>query len=194
MRISNVSLGDFCAITGDVSRRSYEGNVIVAPDAHWARRYSVVARLRVSDSRGTGARTAPSGRHGPYACWHAHRDVLRALFEAHPDATVRTALAVYRGMEGFERDYPATEYRNVGSPAQPARMPDLCVEVGCGAPGVVRTGETTDEYAVPVRNERAVLARIEEELRRADQEGPEPLVFEGPPSLADIPDLAYSGR
>jgi hypothetical protein len=48
------------------------------------------------------------------------------LFDQRPAATVRTALAVYRGREGFERDYPSTAYTNVGSEMQPAYMPSLC--------------------------------------------------------------------
>ncbi|AXK35781.1 hypothetical protein DVA86_27270 [Streptomyces armeniacus] len=194
MRISGVSLGDFFAITDDVSWRRYEGNVIVSPDAHWTRGNSVVARLRVSDSRGVGARTAPSGRRGPYACWHAHRDVLAGLFVAHPDARIRTALAVYRGRDGFERDYPATRYRDVGSPMTPARMTDLCVGMDCGGPACAPIAQAAEAQPTPAREENAVLARIEEELRRAEEVAPEPLVFEGPPSLAGVPDLAYSGR
>lgn len=41
-------------------------------------------------------------------CWHGHRDFLRALFDVNPDARVRTALADYRGREGFEREYLST--------------------------------------------------------------------------------------
>ena len=48
------------------------------------------------------------------------------MFDQCPAARVRTALAVYRGREGFERHYPATAYVNVGSQMQPAHMPELC--------------------------------------------------------------------
>jgi hypothetical protein len=72
-----------------------------------------------------GEALAP-GRRIPAACWHAYRDVLAALFDQCPAARVRTALAVYRGREGFERHYPATAYVNVGSQMQPAHMPELC--------------------------------------------------------------------
>jgi hypothetical protein len=34
-------------------------------------------------------------------------------------------VAVYRGRAGFEQDYPATAYVNVGSQMQPAHMPEL---------------------------------------------------------------------
>jgi hypothetical protein len=52
--------------------------------------------------------------------------MLAELFERFPRATVRTALAVYRGKEGFELHFPATAYVNVGSQMQPAYMPSLC--------------------------------------------------------------------
>lgn len=192
MRISRVSLGDFYAIAHDVSWRVYEGNLMVSPDAHGTGRNSVVARLRVSDCRGAGARTSPSGRHGPYACWHAHRDVLAAMFAAHPDATVRTVLAVYRGRDGFERDYPATRHGQVGSPTVPTCMTDLCVGTDCGTSVVSAT--TQAGQPLSERDHNTILARISAQLRQAAEEAPDPLVFEGPPSLADAPDLAYSGR
>lgn len=59
-------------------------------------------------------------------CWHGYRDVLIAVFDAHPDAKVRTALAKYLGKESFYREFPATGDKNIGSQMYPARMPDLC--------------------------------------------------------------------
>lgn len=41
-------------------------------------------------------------------CWHGHRDFLRALFHLAPNATVKTAVAVYRGADNFEATYRAT--------------------------------------------------------------------------------------
>ncbi|MDT0318514.1 MULTISPECIES: hypothetical protein [unclassified Streptomyces] len=196
MNIRGVSLDDFYAVTNDVSRRAYEGNVIVAPEARWSRRSSFNARLRVVNSRGPGARTAASGRHGPYACWHAYRDVLWQMFVANPDATARTALATYRGQSGFERDYPATRYRVVGSVAYPVSMAALCVAEGCGAEGppFLRVPDECDPRPLAAEGSDDVLARIERELRQAEIAPPEPMVFEGPVSLLDAPDLAYSGR
>ncbi|MEV1083466.1 hypothetical protein AB0I98_35500 [Streptomyces sp. NPDC050211] len=198
MNITGVPLADFYAITDDVSRRAYDGNVAVAPDAHNARGNSITARLRVRDGRGAGARTAASGRHGPYACWHAYRDVLWTVFSAYPDARARTALETYQGISGFERDFPATRYRNIGSVMYPAYMPDLCVVDDCGeaGPPFLRTVDdlAAVEESACVSDDDRVLARIQRELQRADRYGPEPIVFEGPPSLAGVPDLAYSGR
>ncbi|MGE6730300.1 hypothetical protein [Streptomyces sp. NPDC059900] len=96
--------------------------MIVAPGAHVARNRATVARLRVADSRGFGARTAASGRYGPYACWHAYRGVLFLLFCAYPTATVRTCCATYRGLRGFEENFQITEYQNLGSVLQPRYM------------------------------------------------------------------------
>jgi hypothetical protein len=99
--------------------------VKVHADAH-TRGKLTIARLDVRDSHGPGARTSASGRHGPYACWHAYRDVLGACFWVNPEAVIRTARAVYRGRDGFTRDYPATGRVNVGSQVQPVTMPELC--------------------------------------------------------------------
>jgi len=86
----------------------------------------VRGRIVPLTSRSEGARRSYSGRRLKAACWHAYRDVLAALFEQRPRATVRTALATYHGREGFERHYPATAYVNVGSAMRLVHMPALC--------------------------------------------------------------------
>jgi hypothetical protein len=55
-----------------------------------------------------------------------YRDGLAELFARYPFARVRTAMAYYKGEEGFLSTYPATAYVNVGSMMNPAYMPDLC--------------------------------------------------------------------
>lgn len=106
----------------------YGGNLRVHSDAKplGVDGYGFRGRVDVSDSRGPGARVSWSGRHGPWACWHAYRDALRAVFEVYPHATVKTSLATYKGSDGFESTYPATANKNIGSMAAPAYMPDLC--------------------------------------------------------------------
>ena len=188
MHIRGVSLNHFDTVVHDISHQHYAGNVTVSPDARPAGRNAINARLRVTDSRGPGARTAASGRHGPYACWHAYRDVLRWLFCTAPDATVRTTLATYRGEQGFQRDYPDTAYHNVGSALYPAHMPDLCVRARCG------DGTSPWQPQEPAAADDDILDRISRELREVDLMRPEPLIFEGPDSLMGVPDLAYSGR
>ena len=65
MQIAGVGQGIFNEITATVSERRYGGNVIVSTDTRAVGRNRITARLRVLDSRGRGARTAASGRHGP---------------------------------------------------------------------------------------------------------------------------------
>ena len=125
MNIKGLTLSQFEAVTSGISSATYSGNVKVHADAH-TRGALTIARLDVRDSHGSGARTSASGRHGPYACWHAYRDVLGACFWVNPEAVIRTARAVYRGRDGFTRDYPATGRVNVGSQVQPVTMPELC--------------------------------------------------------------------
>jgi hypothetical protein len=119
MRSREVNSYAFEAIVVKVSHELYEGNIIVHPNA-------ASLRLSVASSRGPGARRSHSGRRMAAACWHAHRDVLRELFSQYPHATVRTALATYRGREGFEDWFEMTGATNVGSIAEPQRMDEAC--------------------------------------------------------------------
>lgn len=188
MHIRGVSLDWFDSVVDEVSATYYAGNVTMAPGARPSGRNSITTRLRVTDSWGAGARTSASGRHGPYACWHAYRDVLAELFRTCPDATVRTAMETYWGREGFLRTYPATAHRNIGSERHPTPMTSLCVRSGCG------NQRPPSQPQVPEDGGDDILTRITRELRRVDQAPPAPLVFEGPDSLLGVPDLAYSGR
>jgi hypothetical protein len=124
VEIHRATLADFEAAVAKVSP-DYSDNLTVHRDSHQSGRL-LRARVGVVSSREPGARRSWTGRRIPAACWHAYRDVLAALFEQRPDATVRTAMAVYRGREGFEAHYPQTAYSNIGSAMQPAYMPDLC--------------------------------------------------------------------
>jgi hypothetical protein len=125
MRMSGVTETQFRSIVTRVSE-SYAGNLIVHQDAHPNGQSGCTARVTVTDSYGAGTRVTWMGRHGPYACWHAYRDVLALLFTEHPTAIVRTGLEVYRGAAGFLADYPATGDKNIGSQMQPATMPEMC--------------------------------------------------------------------
>ena len=134
MRITGLSLNNFQFCVEEVSTESYAGNIIMHADGHnrTANRDGTLqctARLTVLDSRGPGSRTAANGRHGPYACWHAYRDVLMRVFTRYPDAVIRTGIGggtVYRGMAGFRELYPATAHLNIGSAVNPVTMPELC--------------------------------------------------------------------
>jgi hypothetical protein len=59
-------------------------------------------------------------------CWHAYRDVLVELFNAHPDVKVRTGMAKYIGKEGFYENFPGTAHHNIGSQMYPVTMPQCC--------------------------------------------------------------------
>lgn len=107
----------------------YDGNLTVEVEHKSTTRKGVSTyRVKVgaSDSRGAGARRSWSGRRGPWACWHAFRDFFYGIYAEDADAIIVTGLARYNGLEGFEREYPGTAYKNVGSMVQPAYMDELC--------------------------------------------------------------------
>lgn len=134
MKITGVTLVDFRWCVNDVSHRVYDGNVMMHEDsddlpALKSGKPVCRARLTIGDSRGPGSRVSWSGRHGPWACWHAYRDVLMRVFERYPDAVVTSGFhwtVTYRGMEGFQELYPETGRRNIGSQLEPVTMPELC--------------------------------------------------------------------
>ena len=126
MNIAGLSLAEFTEVVNRVSAETYDGNVIVESNAHDAGNNRCVARIRVSDSSGTGSRRAVKGRRMPAACWHAYRDVIHAVVESYPGAEIDTGMATYEGMSGFLRNYPGTADQNIGSAQRPAFMPDLC--------------------------------------------------------------------
>lgn len=59
-------------------------------------------------------------------CWHGFRDYFRACFAQAPDAEFKTALDHWRGSEDFERRFPASGDRNIGSQVQPLLIVDAC--------------------------------------------------------------------
>lgn len=133
-----------------VSTQQYGGNIIVHNDAGPIRQESselrpvlmpwgstVIREVNVTGYgfRGRviggvtgdpGTRRSWSGRRGPWACWHAYRDVMRAILTKYPHAVITSAHARYEGLTGFEETYPHTADINVGSQFSPAYMPDLC--------------------------------------------------------------------
>lgn len=111
----------------NVSRNSYGGNLTV--DVETARRTSRSDSYRVkigAGAGGPGSRRSPSGRRGPWACWHAFRDVLTAVFDEYPDAVAHTAFVTYRGRDGFERDFPATAWKEVRGGGYTEYFSELC--------------------------------------------------------------------
>lgn len=105
----------------------YDGNIVVENcEAKNAKGTRISVKLGTADSKRHGSRTAASGRHGKYLCWHGFRDVLRGCFDINPEARATTMKAVYNGKQGFEDTYPSTAQQNVGSLFQPAYAPELC--------------------------------------------------------------------
>lgn len=102
----------------DLINRDYRGNIRFDACYRLSAR-SINVKLGVHDSGKYGARCSASGRKLPCASWEAYRDWLRAFLRVFPDATVRTALVTYRGLDAFERDHEATSKRNVGSMIAP---------------------------------------------------------------------------
>lgn len=124
IRLPEPDTGRLPRLFQEVNEALFQSNVTLELEAKSSRSYRV--KIGVRDSYGYGARTSASGRHGPYACWHVFRDVLGAWFTAYPDMIVRTALATYRGQEGFADNFPQTYWHNVGSMMYPAQMGQLC--------------------------------------------------------------------
>ena len=133
MKITGLTLDQFTACTNHASELLYDGNVIVHQNAHelpslkrsWTPQCQ--ARLTVVSSDAGGARTAVNGRRGPYACWHAYRDVLREVFNQYPNAVVtggRDWRFHYQGRDGFLENYPATG--NIGVGHGEVTLPELC--------------------------------------------------------------------
>lgn len=179
MKITGLTLRQFQACTSFISHERYHGNVIMHPDAHdrpaqrsretGRLRNLCVARLTVRDSHGVGSRLTASGRHGPYACWHAYRDVLREVFRQFPDAIVISGnhwQVTYRGQAGFEELYPATGRRNIGSPAAPVTMPELCPcdLIGRGEPVTTADLEIPEPLAASLDLTERLTARDITEL------------------------------
>lgn len=59
-------------------------------------------------------------------CWHGFRDFFRAVFAIEPSARFVTKLATYDTVVGFERDFPDTSEKNIGSQFAPMAIADAC--------------------------------------------------------------------
>ena len=124
MDITGVSYDEVVRAVAKASAK-YDGNITVHQDAKPIRN-GFRGRLIGITTGGPGTRTSVSGRRGKYVCWHAYRDAMYEIFDINPDARIRTALATYKGLKGFEDEYPATGNRNMGNMMQHITMPDLC--------------------------------------------------------------------
>jgi len=125
MKIWNVPPLALHEIVRHVSDQNYRGNIIFKrhpePDGK-----ACIFTLTVRDSTGPGSRVSASGRRVAAACWHAHRDIMAAIFNRYPDARLKTALADYRGQSAFNMRFPATGYTNIGSAFNPVHLHRAC--------------------------------------------------------------------
>lgn len=144
MKVYGASVRDIETVVADVSRRAYDGNLIIRTSADHSNRRGPRAAftLRVLDS--TAGRpgaignarypgNGPNGyrRNGLSACWHAHWDVIEELFRRFPKAWVRSGLrldnksVVYRAAT-FRDMALRTAHVNLGTAYEPVTMPQCC--------------------------------------------------------------------
>lgn len=107
-------LSEVAAIVAKVSEESYEGNIKIESSRQISKT-SVRVTLTVINPRGKGARRSASDLPLTAACWHVFRDVIKAVYEAHPDARVNTGTARYVSAEHFRVSGDATGTLPVGS-------------------------------------------------------------------------------
>ena len=125
MKIQGLTTCDLYNIVTRVSSESYDLGVIFAREPEWRGRW-LHFTLRTVNGSSQGARRTNSGRKLAKACWHAHRDVMRAIFDAFPDAELVTMLAVYNGADNFNALFQETGKYNLGSTANPCRADSAC--------------------------------------------------------------------
>lgn len=127
MKLWNVTTEELTTLVTHVSDTLYNGNIVFKRHPERDGR-AVSFTLTVRTSKGPAGRRSNEGRKICACCWHGHRDVMVAIFGAHPDARLKTALADYRGQEDFENKFEDTGYVNVGTQCNPLRADHSC---GC---------------------------------------------------------------
>ena len=129
MKIKGITDADLRAAVQRASDEFYRGNITFKREPE-RRGNFLNFTLTVKWSGGSGAARSASmfnrGRKVSAACWHAHRDVMRAIFKTAPDALLITALARYEGAVGFEHEFPYTGTANVGPRIDPIARQDCC--------------------------------------------------------------------
>ena len=125
MKIKGITTQQLRAIVNQVSDDDYDGNIVFKREPESSGNF-VFFTLTVLKSANVGGRRSNTGRKIAAACWHAHRDVMHAIFDLNPDAVLVSALARYEGQEDFLDKFPDTGYTNIGSQYQPLDMEDAC--------------------------------------------------------------------
>ena len=125
MKLWNVSTDNLVRIVETVSDGHYDGNLIFKRAPERVGR-AVSFTLTVAKSTDKGGRRSNTGRRIAAACWHAHRDVMSAIFAIFPDARLKTAKADYRDKDDFEVKFESTGHDNIGSQFEPLTYCHAC--------------------------------------------------------------------
>ncbi len=124
MKAYGITNDQLRATVAEVSRKRYADNLTLNySEPH---NTHVSFTLRVDSSKGPGHRIGHTGKRMIAACWHAHRDVMKALFARYPEMRLVSALANYRSESDFIRSFEATGDKNIGSMARPMFMSEAC--------------------------------------------------------------------
>lgn len=131
MHIFGVGVENARKVLIDVGDTRYARNLYVKAESNQDTRNGprCTITLGVHSSRAKGARRAGSGRRACAACWHAHYDVMRAMFDINPDARITTGYIgkiVYNGLSDFLLSAPNTAYIDIGSFIHSAPIAYLC--------------------------------------------------------------------
>ena len=123
---TDLSYDELDAIMTRVSDEHYGGNLTFdLEDLHGVRRNRFRFKMGATSGK-PGSRTSWTGRRGPWACWHAFRDVLAGIYIADPNALIRTGMETYKGAQDYLDKYELSADRNVGSMVAPAYYDELC--------------------------------------------------------------------
>jgi hypothetical protein len=125
MKIKGITEAELRSIVAFISETQYAGNIVFKREPEWKGNFCFFT-LTVKDSSKAGGRRAASGRRVAAACWHAHRDIMQAIFDQAPAAILVTALARYEGAQGFSDTFPETGFTSIGSMANPLYMGVAC--------------------------------------------------------------------
>lgn len=130
MTIKGITPSQFHSLVEEVSSSLYQDNLKVKNCSPLSSN-RIRATVTVKSSKGRGARLSYPNSQGKQhhlaaACWHAYRDVLSRLFQFNPEASVRTAHAIYKGREDFLLKFEATGKHNIGSEMFPLYYREAC--------------------------------------------------------------------
>jgi hypothetical protein len=108
MKLYGVPMASLSRIVGVVSYEKYDDNLTFKRcDENGSH---IIFTLKVRNSHGKGAKRSPNGRRSVAADWEAHYNVMKSLFDAHPNARLKSALADYKGKSEFLQKAAATAF------------------------------------------------------------------------------------